>query len=542
VNDSPSGTTTATETTKPPPKGPTIWWPALAGIVAGALTVSVAELLAALLVRSGHSQGTPSPVVALGQAFIDRTPLWLKNLAVSTFGTHDKQALLTGIAAVVVVVAAVAGIVGARHRVTGLLIVVAMAAVAGLAVLSRLKASGTDLFPLAIGTVVGLFALTKLLDRWARSDLARPPEPEDTPSVRVDGDLARRSFLRALAGGGVFAVLAGVGAQVIAHASRAVQASRAALALPAPVGATPTPAQLTGLDVPGISAMVTPPDEFYRIDTALSVPQLATEDWHLRVHGMVEREIRMTFADLLALPMIERQTTLTCVSNEVGGDLIGNQVWLGHPIRELLARAQPTQDADMVLSTSIDGFTAGTPLDALTDDNRDALLAVAMGGEPLPVEHGFPVRMVVPGLYGYVSATKWVVDLEVTRFDQAEGYWTPRGWSARGPIKTGSRIDVPRGKAKAGKVAVAGVAWAQHRGIERVEVRVDEGAWAPARLGEGGTADTWKQWVYEWDARPGKHTLQVRATDGLDDVQTGDEASPAPDGATGWDTVTVTVS
>ncbi|GAA4358197.1 molybdopterin-dependent oxidoreductase [Angustibacter luteus] len=543
MNDSSSGTATTTARPATQPTGrPTIWWPALAGIVAGALTVSVAELLAALLVRSGHSQGTPSPVVALGQAFIDRTPLWLKNLAVSTFGTHDKQALLTGIAAVVVVVAAVAGIVAARHRVAGLLVVVAMAAVAGFAVLSRPKSSGTDLFPLVIGTVVGLFALSKLLDRWARSDLARADDPADTPSTRIDGDLARRSFLRALAGGGAFAVLAGVGAQVIAHASRAVQASRAALALPAPTGATPTPAQLAGLDVPGLSPMVTPPEDFYRIDTALSVPQLSTQDWHLRVHGMVEHEIRMTFADLLALPMIERQTTLTCVSNEVGGDLIGNQVWLGHPIRELLARAQPTQDADMVLSTSIDGFTAGTPLEALTDDHRDALLAVAMGGEPLPVEHGFPVRMVVPGLYGYVSATKWVVDLEVTRFDQAEGYWTPRGWSALGPIKTGSRIDVPRGKAKAGKVAVAGVAWAQHRGIERVEVRVDEGAWAPARLGDGGTADTWKQWVYEWDASPGKHTLQVRATDAQDDVQTGDEATPAPNGATGWHTVSVTIT
>ncbi|WP_426566148.1 molybdopterin-dependent oxidoreductase [Angustibacter sp. McL0619] len=524
----------------PRPRSATIWWPALTGVVAGALTIAVAELIAALLVRTGHTHGTPSPVVALGQAFIDRTPPWLKDFAVSTFGTHDKTALLTSIAVVVTVVAAVAGIVAARNRLIGLLVVVTMAAVAGLAVLSRPKASGTDLLPLIVGTVVGLFTLSYLTDQWTRTQLA---VSNPTPSEQLDASLGRRAFLRGLVGAGGAAVLAAVGSQVIAHASRAVQASRAALRLPAPTGPTPTPAELASLEVSGISPMVTPPDDFYRIDTALSVPQLSTQDWKLRVHGMVANEIELSFADLLALPMIERMTTLTCVSNEVGGELIGNQVWLGHPIRELLARAVPSADADMVLSTSIDGFTAGTPLDALTDDNRDALLAIAMSGQPLPVEHGFPVRMVVPGLYGYVSATKWVVDLEVTRFDRDEGYWTPRGWSPMGPIKTGSRIDVPRGgRVDPGKVAVAGIAWAQHRGIDKVEVRVDEGAWQPARLGEGGTKDSWKQWVFEWDATKGEHTLQVRATDGQDDVQTGQQATPAPNGATGWDTVTVTVN
>jgi DMSO/TMAO reductase YedYZ molybdopterin-dependent catalytic subunit len=331
---------------------------------------------------------------------------------------------------------------------------------------------------------------------------------------------------------------------VVARAARAVQAGRAALRLPAPVGAGPTAAELASVDVPGISPMLTPPRTFYRIDTALSVPQVSPGDWHLRVHGMVEHELDLSFDDLLALPMIERLTTLTCVSNDVGGDLVGNQVWLGHPLRELLARARPLAGADMVLSTSADGWTAGTPLEALTDPGRDALLAVGMGGEPLPVEHGFPVRMVVPGLYGYVSATKWVVDLEVTRFDQAQGYWTPRGWAERGPVKTQSRIDVPRAgrTVRAGPVTVAGVAWAQHRGIERVEVRVDDGAWREARLAAGGTIDTWRQWTLTWDAVAGDHTLQVRATDGSGAVQTGEQAPPAPDGATGWHTVQVTVS
>jgi hypothetical protein len=297
------------------------------------------------------------------------------------------------------------------------------------------------------------------------------------------------------------------------------------------------------LDVPGITPFLTDPDAFYRIDTALVVPQVSTSDWRLRVHGQVEHPFEITFDELLRLPMIEALVTLTCVSNEVGGDLIGNQKWLGHPLRDLLARAVPRPDADMVLSTSADGWTAGTPLDVLTDQGRNALLAVGMGGAPLPVEHGFPVRMVVPGLYGYVSATKWVVDLEVTRFDAAEGYWTPRGWSARGPIKTGTRIDVPRpgDPVHAGTVAVAGVAWAQHRGIRAVQVRVDDGPWQVATLGEGGNADTWRQWVWQWPASKGEHTLQARSIDGTGEIQTPLQAPPAPDGASGWHTRYLTV-
>ncbi len=510
-------------------------WAALAGVAAGAITVAAAELVAAILERSGNAGGTPSPVIALGGAFVDRTPPWLKDFAVSTFGTNDKAVLLTGIGVVVTALAAAAGMLAARRRVAGLLVVVALAAIAALAVLSRPGASSIDVLPTLVGAVAGLWTLSRLLDA-----LARAAGPH---AAAIDSALARRSFLRGLAGSGALAVLAGVGAQVAARASRAAQASRAALRLPRAVGAGPTAAELTSLDVAGISPLVTPTDTFYRIDTALSVPQVAAHDWRLRVHGMVANEIELTFDELLALPMIERLTTLSCVSNQVGGDLIGNQVWLGHPIRDLLARAQPAADADMVLSTSVDGWTAGTPLQALTDPGRDALLAVAMGGAPLPVEHGFPVRMVVPGLYGYVSATKWVVDLEVTRFDRAEGYWTPRGWSAMGPIKTESRIDVPRSgtSVKAGRVAVAGVAWAPHRGIERVEVRVDEGQWQPATIGSGGTIDTWRQWVYEWAATPGEHTLQVRATDGAGQAQTGETASPAPDGATGWHAVQITV-
>jgi hypothetical protein len=257
---------------------------------------------------------------------------------------------------------------------------------------------------------------------------------------------------------------------------------------------------------------------------------------------MVDHEVTIDWATLLSKPMQESLVTLMCVSNEVGGNLTGNAVWTGWPVRELLKLARPKPGADMVLSTSSDGWTAGTPLSVLTDD-RNALLAIAMNGQPLPFEHGFPVRMVVPGLYGYVSATKWVTDLKVTTFAQDQGYWTPRGWSALGPVKTESRIDVPRSgdRVSAGKVAVAGIAWAQHRGIKGVEVRVDNGIWQQARLADEPTVDSWRQWVLPWQATRGSHTITVRATDTEGETQTATQAPPAPDGATGWHTITVNV-
>ena len=271
-----------------------------------------------------------------------------------------------------------------------------------------------------------------------------------------------------------------------------------------------------GVDVgvDGVGPWLTPAGEFYRIDTALTVPSVDPSTWSLRIHGMVEQEVTLTWDELLASDLVEAYVTLACVSNPVGGDLISNQKWLGLPIKGLLEKAKPTGDADMVLSTSVDGFTAGTPL-AVLMDGRDALLAIAMDGQPLPFEHGFPVRMVVPGLYGYVSATKWVKDLEVTRFADAQAYWTQRGWSEEGPIKTQSRIDVPKGgkTVPAGSVVVAGTAWAQHRGVKGVQVRVDDGAWNDATLAADGSIDSWRQWTWTWDASPGDHKLYVRAFD-----------------------------
>ena len=298
------------------------------------------------------------------------------------------------------------------------------------------------------------------------------------------------------------------------------------------------------LQVPGISPFVTDNADFYRVDTAFVVPRLTTDDWQLKIHGAVDQEVTITYADLIAMPTIERMITLTCVSNEVGGGLAGNARWQGVRIADVLAMAGAQAGADCVLQTSVDGFTVTTPLEALTDD-RDALLAFAMNGEPLPVEHGFPVRMVVPGLYGYVSATKWVVDLKVTNFADESAYWTQRGWAPQAPIKTSSRIDVPRSfeQVSKGSVAIAGVAWAQHRGITSVQVQIDGGEWLEATLSGEVSADTWRQWVYQWDAtESGTHTVKCRAIDGTGAVQIEQIQGVMPDGATGWDSRSFTVT
>jgi DMSO/TMAO reductase YedYZ molybdopterin-dependent catalytic subunit len=293
------------------------------------------------------------------------------------------------------------------------------------------------------------------------------------------------------------------------------------------------------LGVPGVADWRTTNDDFYRIDTALTVPTISPKDWSLRIHGQVEKELTISYDDLAGRQLTEDWITLCCVSNEVGGDLIGNAYWSGVPIRDLLAEAGVKDGADAVLQTSQDGWTCGTPLAALTDPNRDAMLALAMNGKPLPIEHGFPVRVVVPGLYGYVSATKWVVDLEVTSFDKFDAYWTRRGWSAKGPVKTQSRIDVPRDGdgTSVGSVRIGGSAWAQHTGIATVEFQLDGGPWQTARLGTVPGNDTWVQWAGEVEVGKGEHHLAVRATDKSGYTQTAVRTDVVPDGATGWHTI-----
>lgn len=508
-------------TLTPPGESPRAF--ALVGLAVGVVALGSATLFAGLLTWLGLAGGTPSPVAAVGAAFVDRTPPWLKDFAVGAFGTNDKLALFAGMAVVLAAVFAGIGLV-ARHRHTVALVLLALVgAVGALAVLSRPDATGVDVVPTIAGTLVAMYALG-----WVRG------------AARRDGaagsGMSRRGLLAA--GGGLVAAVLGLR---VTGSGGAAKAARKDVVLPQP--ALDVSLNGTAVGVDGVTPFVVPAADFYRIDTALVVPQLDTATWSLRVWGEVEQEVTIDWATLLGKPMQQHLVTLTCVSNEVGGNLAGNATWTGWPVRELLALAKPKPGADMVLSRSSDGFTAGTPIEALTDD-RNALLAVGMNGEPLPFEHGFPARLVVPGLYGYVSATKWVTELKVTRFSADQGYWTPRGWSAKGPIKTASRIDVPKPSATvtAGPVAVAGVAWAQHRGVDRVELQVDDGPWQQARLAAEPTVDSWRQWVVTWDATAGTHTLRVRATDAAGAVQTEQEAPPDPDGATGYHTVQVTVS
>jgi len=505
---------------------------AAVGLVAAAAFLGIAEFGALLLGGAG------SPLVAVGSAVIDLAPAGAKNLMVALFGTGDKVALFVLMTVLVAAISAGAGVLERARPPFGAL-VFAVGGVLALIAVSTRSGSGTfDGAPTVFGVAAAVITLRLLLRRLRRWEAAAAvPSASPRPA-----SAERRTFLVWGVGTAAVAVVVGTASRVGSSAMQAVAAARRAVRLPA--AATPAPAVPGGasLDVDGITPYVTPNADFYRIDTALRVPSIDPADWSLRIHGAVEHEVTLTWDELLALPLEEHMASLSCVSNGVGGDLIGNALWLGYPIRELLARAKPTGDADMVLSRSIDGFTAGTPLDVLQDEGTDALLAIGMNGEPLPTEHGFPARMVVPGLFGYVSATKWVTEMEVTRFADAQGYWTPRGWSERGPVKLESRIDTPRNGTTVTvgeQVAIAGVAWQPHTGVKAVQVRVGGGAWQQAELAESVSADTWRQWVLRWTPTAGSHRIEVRAVSADGEVQTSVERPPAPNGATGWATVTV---
>ena len=541
------------------------------GILAAAVAMGVAQLLAGLTVPQA------SPVVAVGQAAIDLTPRAVKTWSTSAFGTADKDVLLTGVVVVLAVLAAVTGILAMRRLAYGMWGLAVLTVVGIAAALSRPGSSGGWALPVLIGAAVGAFALTRLV-RLARAAETPPlpekavspppivsgadspepgssspkPEPEEAgpPAAReraarppspVPRSEARRSFLVASGVTLAAAAVAEIGGRELGTRTN-VSAARNAVRLPrATVPAPPLPDGVN-LPVPGISPFITPNGQFYRVDTALLLPQVDPKGWQLRIHGMVDREVRITFDDLLRRPLIEDYVTLCCVSNPVSGPYIGNAKWLGASLSSLLRQAGVKSGASMLLCTSTDGFTSGTPLQVVMD-GRDALVAVAMNGTALPVAHGFPARLVVPGLYGYVSACKWVTDIEVTTYENATAYWTDRGWSAQGPIKTESRIDVPAdgSPVKAGRTAVAGVAWAQHKGIEAVEVRVDGGAWQTATLAAVPDLDTWRQWVWYWDATPGTHQIEARATDKTGYTQTSVQAGEVPNGASGYPMNTVGV-
>lgn len=502
----------------------------IAGVAAAAVSLGVAQVMG---IPFGARADARS---AIGSVAVDLTPGAIKEWAIQALGSQDKLFVAVVVVVAIATIAAIAGTLETRRRPYGSAAFAAAGVLGCIAVLSRQGATALDTIPTVAGTACGVATL-RWLSRRARPG---PGDPESKADDEPDAG-RRRLVMLGLLG---FGVVSGVAGAVITRLVHSVAADRYAVALPRARASTPPiPAdvQPNGVALP---SFVTASADFYRVDTALIVPQLSHGEWRLRIHGMVDHEATYSFDDLAHFDVVEMVTTLTCVSNPVGGKLISTGVWTGYRVADLLAAAGVHADADMVLSTSIDGFTAGTPVQALTD-GRDALLAVGLNGQPLPIEHGYPARLVVPGLYGYVSATKWVVDMELTRFDRAQAYWTRQGWAPRVPIKTESRIDVPKGgqKVPMGPVVFGGVAWAQNRGVRAVEVRIDDGGWQPAQQGASYSNATWRLWSFPWQARsPGRHTITVRATDNTGAVQTADRVGPVPDGATGWHQVDFTVA
>jgi DMSO/TMAO reductase YedYZ molybdopterin-dependent catalytic subunit len=500
------------------------------GVLSAAVALGTAELLA---VPFGPGS---SPIVSVGGVVVDAAPEWLKSFAIRTFGSNDKLVLLAGIVAVLLLLAVALGIASVRRPRLGFVALAVLGAIGAAAAVSRPANGLADALPSVAGAGAGMLAFL-----WLRAAAGLVIATRPDPASTIPG-YDRRRFLRTgVAAAGIAAAAGGIGRLLASRAE--VVASRAGLRIPPASDVAPTAPAAADLGIPGVAPFLTPNDRFYRVDTSLFVPAVDASTWTLRVHGMVDRELTLDYRDLLARPLIDRDVTLACVSNEVGGHYVGNARWTGARLADVLDEAGVHQDATQLVSRSVDGFTIGTPT-AIVMDGRDAMLAVAMNGEPLPLEHGFPVRMIVPGLYGYVSATKWLVDLELTTLQAYNAYWVQRGWSKEAPIKTQSRIDIPRSgdRVAAGRVVLGGVAWAQHRGIERVEVRIDDGPWTDATLAAEDTIDTWRQWRAGWEATPGSHTIAVRATDGDGDTQTSVPAPPFPNGATGYHTILIQVA
>ncbi|WP_405920734.1 sulfite oxidase [Streptomyces longwoodensis] len=521
---------------------------ALSGVLAGFTALAVAEpVAAAVRPQSG-------PVIAVGGASIDATPAAVKDWAIRHFGTDDKLVLQLGILAVLTLLALALGVLALRYRRVGAAGVLLFGAVGAAAAVSRPDSTGpVDALPSVVGAVAGALLLYVLVGRLTT---AGRPAASASDSAEQTGDglsvapgWDRRGFVLAAASAAAASAAVGtVGRTLATSRGQDAIASREKVVLPSPGSpARPLPGR-AGPRIPGLSPFVTPNAEFYRVDTALMVPQVDATAWRLRIHGKgVRRPGSYSFDDLLRRELVERDITLTCVSNEVGGPYVGTARWTGVRLADLLAECgvkPPSRGgpADQLVSRSVDGMTIGSPVEDVMD-GRDALLALGMNGEPLPFDHGFPVRMVVPGLYGFVSACKWIKDIELTTFDSYDPYWVKRGWARKAPVKTAARIDTPKpfARPRAGTVMVAGVAWAQHRGIDKVEVRIDDGPWQEADLAAEDTRDTWRQWSFPWRSTKGGHTLTVRATDRTGAVQTDRRARTIPDGATGWHSVVVTV-
>ena len=542
--------------------------PAVAGILAAAAGVAAAELLASI------SRPQPGPVVAVGGAVIDAAPTPVKEFMVKYVGTYDKPLLLGGIAILLALYAALAGRLGHRRLRYGLVAVALFGLVGAVAAIARPAGRWYDIFPSLLGAAIAGALLTLLLRLLTTATVAPTASVgSDTPAAAVDpaaaidplaassstagapaavasdtavpptvaapaGGTGRRTFLQGAVATAAGTALFGGAAYVVRGGGRmAAEKQRASLVLPRP--ASPAPSTPAGMG-PGF---YTRNSAFYRVDTALTTPRLDPDQWRLRITGMVSKPREFSLAELLRRPLTERDITLNCVSNEVGGPYIGTARWLGVPLATILREVGIDPRADQLVARSTDGMTIGSPVSAVID-GRDALLAVGMNGEALPFEHGFPVRMVTPGLYGYVGACKWVTELTLTTFANFDAYWVQRDWAAQAPVKTASRIDrpAPFGQLAAGTATIAGVAWAQHRGISGVQVQVDDGPWQDAELLPTPSIDTWVQWRLSWQATRGSRRLRVRAIDKAGNMQVEKRATPFPDGATGWHTVAVTVN
>lgn len=500
--------------------------------VAGGLAAGGGIVVGQALTNALHARATP--IQSFAEVVIAKTPGSLADALIHLVGRNDKPILVDGTIVVTVLLGVLAGVLSARRLWPGMLLFAVMGAIAFAATVGHGVGGGSggglvDVLPVAGGVVTWFVVLSLLVEA------ARPPTV-----ARADAALSRRAFVLKAGGVALGALVVGVGGQFLGRSRRTVEAARARLRLPITQQSPPAGAQ-GGLS--GLTSWQVPNASFYRIDTALVLPAVDPDQWQLRIHGMVDHEMRLSFADLIGRRITQAWVTICCVSNPVGGPLIGNAWWSGVRIADLLHEAGVHPAATAVKQTSADGWTCGTPIQALTD-GRNAMLAVGMNGKPLPIEHGFPVRMIVPGLYGYVSACKWLVDLEVTTFRAFSAYWTQRGWSPRGPVKTESRIEVPGGftTVPAGTVRVGGHAWAQHTGIAKVEYRLDGAPWRDAELGRVPSVDTWVQWVGTVQVPKGRHTLAVRATDKSGYTQTAVRHGVIPNGATGWHTVQFTAS
>ena len=510
------------------------WRAAVAGVLAVAVMLGVSQAVAALL-PEGRSL-----VIAVGDIVIDKVPGAVERAVISQLGSADKPFLIAMILVVSALLGGALGVLAARRFALGAGGLAGMAIVGVAASLSDSQAgAGAALFVGLVGAVAAIVTLWMLLRTAVPAAPARGGA--SAPAAMGSGVADRRRFMQLAGVAAIVAVAGAAGARMLEGSAR-IEKIRRAIRLPRPVRSAPPPPPGAELEIPGLTALFVPSKDFYRIDTALRVPQIDPGEWSLQVKGLVKRPFSVTYDELMAMAQIEADITLSCVSNRVGGDLVGNARWQGVPLYALLERAGLKKGSAQLIGRSVDGFTAGFPT-RTAFDVRESMVAVGMNGKPLLAEHGFPARLVVPGLYGYVSATKWLSAIELTGWG-VDGYWIPRGWAKRGPIKTQSRIDVPGpgSTIPARRQPIAGVAWAPTRGIERVEVSVDDGPWREATLAASLGAGAWRQWHLAWDPTPGQHVIAVRATDGRGRVQTAERKSIAPDGAAGHHTIKVDVA